>query len=70
MNHYIDDFVTLGRAGTSEYNHNLSWLKDVCDRMGMPLVNSGPATELTFLGMEVDSVQQIIQLPDNKQEAM
>ena len=63
----------MGRAGTSECNHNLSLLKDVCDRMGMPLVKSKeerPATVLTFLGMEVDSVQQIIQLPDNKLDAM
>ena len=62
-----------GARRYSECNHNLSLLKDVCDRMGMPLDNSkeeGPATVLTFLGMEMNSVQQIIQLPDNKLEPL
>ena len=73
VKHYIDDFVTVGQAGTGECRRNLSALKGLCDRVGMPLDESkeeGPATVLTFLGIEVDSAQQIIRLPDGKLEAM
>ena len=46
LRHYIDDYIMVGQAGTSECSHNLALLKGMCDRMGMPLDNSkeeGPA---------------------------
>ena len=73
VGHYIDDFVTIGPAGTEVCGSNLRHLKGTCGRLGMPLDEAkeeGPTAVLTFLGIEVDSNRQIIRLPEDKLEAM
>ena len=73
VGHYIDNFVTIGPAGTEVCGSNLHHLKGTCGRLGMPLDEAkeeGPTAVLTFLGIEVDSTRQIIRLPEDKLEAM
>ena len=69
VGHYIDDFVTVGSPGSGECSRNLGILKETCTRLGMPLEEEkeeGPATEITFLGIELDTENQVIRLPDRK----
>ena len=73
IRHYIDDFITLGAEGREECERNLRLLKQVCEKAGMPTEpekDEGPATELVFLGMELDSVRLQIRLPQEKLERL
>ena len=66
IRHYIDDFIMLGAEGKEECGRNLQQMKQVCEEAGMPTEpekEDGPATELVFLGMELDSVNLEIRLP-------
>lgn len=41
----------------------------MCNELGVPLAKDksvGPTTRLFFLGLEIDSGQQIISIPDEK----
>ena len=70
IRHYIDDFITLGAEGREECERNLQLLKQVCEEAGMPTEpekDEGPATELVFLYMELDSVRL---LPQEKLERL
>ena len=67
--HYIDDFLTAGRAGTGECANNLSTIKSTCEWLGVPLKWSkveGQTTELTFLGIVLDTVRGEVRLPQEK----
>ena len=67
--HYIDDFLTAGRAGTGECANNLSTIKSTCEWLGVLLKWSkveGPTTELTFLGIVLDTVRGEVRLPQEK----
>jgi hypothetical protein len=51
---YIDDFLTMGKAGTNECSHNLQVFKDVCAELCLPLKDEktvNPTTVLDFLGI-------------------
>ena len=69
LSHYIDDFVMVGAPGTGECGHNLGILKETCERWRLPLdkeKEDGPATAITFLGIEVDILAGEVRLPANK----
>ena len=69
LSHYIDDFVTLGDPGAVDYRDHLQIMKAVCEEAGMatePEKGEGPTTVLSFLGMELDSDQMVIRLPEGK----
>ena len=53
--HYLDDFITIGRACTEECEFNKKVLHHVCTKLGVPLATDkckGPTTCLTFLGIK------------------
>ena len=59
VDHYLDDFITIGPPDSEECHHNLSTMLEVCHRLGVPLANEkleGPSACLTFLGIEIDTV--------------
>ena len=67
--HYIDDFLTAGCAGTDECANNLRTIKSTCEWLGVPLKWSkveGPTTELTFLGIVLDTIKGEIRLPQER----
>ena len=67
--HYIDDFLTFGRAGTSQCTSNLTLLTSSCHELGLPLAEDkieGPTTVLTFLGIELDTAEMLMRLPQEK----
>lgn len=64
--HYLDDFITVGRRGSSECEFNC---KLISDRLGVPLTKDkceGLVTRITFLGIEIDSLAMELRLPSDK----
>ena len=67
--HYLDDFITAGPPQSSQSAYNLSTTISVCRRLGLPLHANkcvGPATSMTILGIELDSVDQVACLAEDK----
>ena len=67
--HYMDDFITIGRPGSGECTFNCELLHHLCNKLGVPLAeekSEGPATAITFLGIEIDSVAMELRLPQEK----
>ena len=67
--YYLDDFLIMGKADSVDCLNNLSSLLQTCEELGIPLAAEkleGPITKLTFLGIELDSVQQVAHLPMDK----
>ena len=64
--HYLDDFLLVGRPGTTECSACLQCLLQSFDRLGFPIALDkleGPSTCLTFL---VDPVAMTVRLPSPK----
>ena len=71
--HYVDDFFFVGTAGSKECSQLMVAMRDICGELEVPLSDEkedGPAPQLTFLGVLLDSVRQTISLPEDKQEKM
>ena len=67
--HYIDDFITLGSPDSTECEENASTMHVACARVGLPVEpekDEGPATTISFVGIELDSVAMEIRLPQEK----
>ena len=67
--HYLDDFLLLGPPGLPTCQDSMSTMLQVCQELGMPVAmekSEGPATCLTFLGIELDSSLQQLRLPLTK----
>ena len=67
--HYLDDFLFWGPPSSPECGVSLSKATAVCHPLGLPTAphkTVGPATVLTFLGIEVDSMAQVLRLPAAK----
>ncbi|XP_061194757.1 uncharacterized protein LOC133202910 [Saccostrea echinata] len=68
LNHYLDDFIFAG--GTLEICNLLMFsFKSTCSDFGIPLAEEkteGPKTVLTFLGIEIDTDNMVIRIPEEK----
>ena len=67
--HYLDDFITAGPPQSSQCAYNLNTALSVCHRLELPLHANkcaGPATSMTILGIELDSVNKVARLPEDK----
>ena len=68
--HYLDDYITMGSAGLEECNVNTATLLATCNGFRVPIspdkCNNGPATRLTYLGIEVDTTEMQLRLPEKK----
>ena len=67
--HYLDDFLTMGPAGSNVFQHNLDILMQTCNELGIPLAQDkleGPYTSITFLGIVIDTSKFEIRLPEDK----
>ena len=56
--HYLDDFLLLSSSGTSEAERALTLATHTFNTLGVPVANhktEGPATELSFLGILIDT---------------
>ena len=69
IQHYLDDFLILGRPNSDECGNGLSKCIAVCEQLGVPLASEkteGPSTCLTYLGFMIDSSKFEVSLPDKK----
>ena len=67
--HYLDDYLIIGPPASPRCATHLALFLRVCDRLGIPVTMDkveGPAPVLTFLGLELDAIQQRIRLPPDK----
>lgn len=73
VTHYLNDYIVLGSADTSQCERDLKILVNVCECLGVPLAEEkmeGPATRLEILGIIVDSETMQLSLPENKLEEL
>ncbi len=66
--HYVDDFITMG-GSRADCHKNSAVMHEVCTELGLPPEpekDEGPATRLTFLGIEIDTVAMELRLPADK----
>ena len=67
--HYLDDFLIFGVPDSLECQQALEKALQLCLKLGVPVAKSkteGPATSITFLGIELDTVAMMVQLPSEK----
>ena len=73
VRHYVDDYITIGAPGTQECTGNISAMLAACAEANMPIEpekNEGPATTISFLGLELDSIRMEVRLPLDKLERL
>lgn len=68
--HYLDDFLTMGRANTTECKQNLDRLVDLCHRLGLPLKWEKLEAILVFLGILLDTLKLEMRLPEEKMQEL
>ena len=69
MEHYIDDFITMGAVGTQECAENIRIMHETCRELGVPVEEAkseDPVSKLQFLGIELDSTAMELRLPQEK----
>jgi hypothetical protein len=67
--HYLDDFLFFGPHQSNLCGDTLEIFKNMCDDIIVPIAaekTSEPTIRLTFLGIELDTVEMIIKLPEDK----
>ena len=67
--HYIDDFIFCGPPSSTECDHALHAALAACDELGVPISAhkvDGPATDITVLGIQLNTVAQTLSLPVDK----
>ena len=63
--HYLDDFLIVGTPGSDQCASSIQRTLAVCDRLGIPVALDkleGPSTTITFLGIQLDMVAQVLLL--------
>ena len=67
--HYLDDFITMGRAATTQCQMNYDIIHSICELLGVPLAEDkcdGPCTLLEYLGFLLDTTKMTVSLPREK----
>ena len=67
--HYLDDFFVAGMLGSNECMNALFTMLRICKILGIPLADekvADPATTITILGIEFDTLQLVLRLPSEK----
>lgn len=73
VTHYLDDFFLVGRPGSADCQQQLEEFQGLMGYLGVPLApekTQGPCVVLSFLGIELDSVQMEARLPGDKKRQM
>ena len=70
VSHYCDDFLFIGlKEGHRSCQRVVNQFERVCEELGVPLAHDksvGPTDRITYLGLEIDSANQVISIPDDK----
>ena len=66
---YLDDFLLIGPASSSYCEEALHTTLQLCSELGLQVADEkteGPATIITFLGIEIDCYRHQLRLPQEK----
>ena len=69
VDHYLDDFVIVASPALNVCQTAMSLMQEECTAFGVALApekSEGPATRLTFLGIQIDTVAENLSLPQDK----
>ena len=69
MSHILDDFFFVGPGGSNKCSADLSTFISICSDIGIPLKKEKtvwPTTSLIIYGIEIDSVNMVSRLPEQK----
>ena len=67
--HYLDDYLFGGAPGSGVCGRSLCIAKETCESLGVPLAlekQEGPAQQLVFLGIGLDTAKFELSLPEEK----
>ena len=67
--HYLDDFLLLGPPDTAECIIAMQRTLTACKELGVPIAahkTEGPSCQLTFLGIQIDTIRMELSLPPDK----
>ena len=67
--HYLDDFLIVGAAGRDQCAASVWATLSACEHLGVPIAFDkleGPSTQITFLGILLDSEALTLSLPQEK----
>ena len=67
--HYLDDFLIVAQPVSRQCRDDLHRLLGVFTHLRIPIATEkleGPATSLTFLGIELDTERMVLRLPQDK----
>ena len=67
--HYLDDFFIVGEPQSDQCATAVRTMLRTCNNLGIPVAMEkleGPATTITFLGIEIDSAAHQLRLPESK----
>ena len=67
--HYLDDFLFMGPPADKSCAKALEVALDTCRELGVPVAahkTKGPATQLRFLGIQVNTLTMTLSLPGDK----
>jgi len=67
--HYLDDFLFGGKAECNSCIHIMETFQSCCLELGVPLAADKtvlPTPILTFLGLQLDTIDMMIKIPPNK----
>lgn len=66
VHNYLDDFIFIGKSNSDNCLALMHTFQDICSVIGVPLNQDKtvePTTKLTFLGLEIDTVNMLVQIP-------
>lgn len=69
MSHILDDFFFIGPPNSEKCKVDLAAFLALCQRVGIPINKEktfGPLTKLVIYGIEVDSIEMMSRLPQDK----
>lgn len=73
LDHYLDDFIFAGKERSNHCKELMNCFSDTCMELGIPIAEDksvGPVTVLTFLGLEINTDEMLIKIPQNKLDAL
>lgn len=71
--HYLDDFLDVAQPNLAIGQHHRALILDTFNYLNVPVAPEkveGPTTVLTFLGLELDTVELEVRLPEEKRSAL